>query len=350
MTTRDTVDTTYAALGQAINADRADAEAQLGTAKAFIDQQNRVVEELTATVQQQAAENEALAQANADLYDQLHPHVTYFGMSVKQKSGETAAQAVARLRTQYAALPAVRVFQEGAPVAKWADNAILAALKEDTKAVSYSAKGDLNAYANGGYDSRLDGLFSSIPDSVEKFDFAVWHEPEDDIEKGAFTYDQLKAAQRGARKITDKYPKVRLAFIGMTWTLERNSGRDWHNYVSEAVEQISWDRYNAAWDAKPTPFYRDPADLFQPAIDIAAQTGLPWAICESGSPNLIDGSDASGDKRAAWLRACGQFCADNKAEYVLYWNRPALAAGGADYSLDDAPSVQAWKDLIATTA
>jgi hypothetical protein len=243
--------------------------------------------------------------------------------------------AVARLRGQFGALPVARVFSPGLLPAAWDDEPTLRALGTGSSVV-YSFKADPRQVAAGAYDDRVRSFLAGRPAAVRAY-VAFYHEPEDDVERGAFTTAQFRAA-------TDHLaPVVRAAggiptSILMQYTLSPASHRDWHDYYSPAVDVLGWDAYNTSAQDR-VPSYRSVAGIVAPVLAVAKETGKAFGWAELGSTCLSTDPTCAG--RAAWLSALGSALSSSGAQFAAYWNRPEL--GGPDYTLSDAASAAAWK-------
>ena len=127
----------------------------------------------------------------------------------------------------------------------------------------------------------------------------LWHEPEDDIERGGFTAEQYRAAwaHLDALETAVRNKNLRSTLILMCWTLENGSNRDWHNYyVPGAIEMMGWDCYNAGYK---NGNYRTPEKMYAQVLEIATETALPFGLSEFGS--VIAVGDDDGAARADWL-------------------------------------------------
>ena len=241
------------------------------------------------------------------------------------------------LRARFGGLPVARVFSPGLPPARWADVPVLAALGAGTDVV-YSFSGDLDALAAGASDALLTGFLRSRPDGVRVW-VALKHEPEDDAERGAFTAEQFRAATEHVAGVVRAAGGVPTTVL-QAYTLNPASGRDWHDWVTPAVDVVAWDAYNTA-ARRPQPSYPPPDAFLRRMLEVARETGKPFGVAELGSPCVRTDPGCTG--RAAWLTDLGGALRAAGAQFVTYWDRPALA-GGVDYRLD-APGTEAWRRL-----
>ena len=125
--------------------------------------------------------------------------------------------------------------------------------------------------------------------------------------------------------------------ILMHYSLQPESGRDWHDYYTPAVDALGWDAYNSP--RGPNPVYRPAADYVDPVLAVARETGKPFGWAEFGSPCLPSDPDCSG--RAQWLASVGKAFRDT-GQYTLYWNQKT----DIDYTLADARSVDTYRRLV----
>ena len=264
---------------------------------------------------------------------------TLFGMSIAPRSGEGAAGAVDRLRGQFGGMPVARVFDSGMVPARWSDDATLRALGTGS-AVVYSFKGNMAALAAGKHDEQIRAFLRSRPAGVKVW-VALHHEPEDDVERGAFTPAQFRAATAHVAPVIKSAGGIPTTIL-MQYTLGRSSGRDWRDYYTPAIDVMAWDGYNSMVK-KSVQGYKAPQDFVAPVLAVAKETGKGFGWAELGSPCVA--GDASCTGRAAWLAGLSGAMKGAGAQFATYWNRPALT-GTADYSLSDAGSVRAWRTAM----
>ncbi len=91
---------------------------------------------------------------------------TKFGMSVSPLAGETAPQALQRLKTQFGGMPIVRVFSTGIFPVNWNDISLLKAIGNGSDVI-YSFKAGMNALAAGTYDVSLRNFLMSRPAGIK---------------------------------------------------------------------------------------------------------------------------------------------------------------------------------------
>jgi hypothetical protein len=247
---------------------------------------------------------------------------------------------VTRIRQEYGRLPVARIFSNDPPPASWNDDATLAALGDATSVV-YSFKAPPTQVAAGAFDDRIRSFLASKPAGISVW-FVYYHEPEDDVIKGQFTPQQFVAATEHVAPIA-RASGAYATTILMQYTLAPNSGRDWQDYYTPAIDVLGWDAYNTGARGE-TPTYKPASSFVDPVLAVSKQTGKPFGWGEFGSPCIETDPDCS--QRAAWLDSIGRAFRDSGAQFATYWNRPALN-GGTDYSLSDGQSKSAYRKFIS---
>ena len=259
---------------------------------------------------------------------------TLFGSSLWVGDGSTTAGALARTEGKFGKLDVIRTYYSGMPKA-WPGSAGVSG-----GPVSVSFKADPRTVVTGSLDAQLRSWFSTAPT-----DRTIWwtyyHEPEDDIERGAFTAAQYRAAWQHISALADRAgkPNLRSTLILMCYSLNSYSKRNWKDYYpgDAAIDVLGWDCYNRGVSKGQ---YYPASQVLGPPVSAARSVGKPWAIGELGS-TLIAGDSGAG--RAAWLRDVGSFSRQNGAQFVAYFDSTV----GDDYRLLDAPSEQAWRGVVA---
>jgi hypothetical protein len=263
---------------------------------------------------------------------------TLFGSSIYQESGETFQQAYDRRVREFGSLPVDRVYYPGLPKA-WPGNAGYGG----SQAVFVSFKADPQQVLTGAYDATLGSWFQTAPRTKEIY-WSYYHEPEDNIEAGAFTAAQYRAAWQRISTLALKANNQHLhsTLILMCYTLTKYSGRTFSDYYpgDAYVDVLGWDCYNQLW-AKGQ--YIDPATQFAGVLSESAATGKPFAVTEFGSQIAV--GDPTGAGRAAWLRASAQFLSSVGAVGVMYFDSPV----SNEYRLLDSNSLSAWASVVASS-
>ncbi|WP_446217466.1 hypothetical protein [Micromonospora sp. IBHARD004] len=260
--------------------------------------------------------------------------LTLPGASIAVQSGETFGQALARSDQTFGKLRMARVFYPGLPPA-W--NGSRADVVDRTVVVSFKASPqEVNS---GKYDSRLASWFASIPRDHNVY-WSYFHEPEDDVERGAFTPAAYKTAWRRIAGLANRAdnPKLINTVILMCWTLDPKSGRNFDAFYpgGDLVETLGWDCYN--WGAK-WKRYASPQEIYGRMISKSRGLGKPWGVAETGS-DLVPGDAGTG--RATWIRSMASYLNGQRPEFVAYYNQ---VVSQGDFRLQDTPSIQAWRSF-----
>lgn len=254
------------------------------------------------------------------------------GSSIGQNTGESWAAGITRHDTTIGPLDIVRVFYPGAPEA-WAGSKAAQCNRPVVVSFKY-LPADINA---GKYDTFLTAWFASLPKNTIKIWWSYYHEPEDNIEAGAFTAAEFRSAWRrvaGLARAANN-PNLFNTLILMGYTVNPASGRTFSNYYpgNDVVDVLGWDAYSAIGK------YDTPATVYDRLIAQSQAQGKPWAICETGAMKLS--SDATGSGHAAWVNSVRSYLPPKNPLFVCYWNQIIDAK---DYRLSTSPAQKAWSD------
>jgi hypothetical protein len=267
------------------------------------------------------------------------PRRTLPGASLHLRGGESFADALRRSDRTYGPLRMVRVFYPGLPPSWKGSRADVS-----NRTVVVSFKANPREVTAGRHDSRLASWFASVPRDVDVY-WAYFHEPENDVQSGAYTPAQFTAAFRHVSALADraKNPRLRATLILMCWTLNPNSGRDFNAYYpgSAAVDVLGWDCYNSGTKNNR---YTPPGQVFSRMISKSKALGKPWGLAETGTAKIA--SDGGGTGRAAWIRSMSRYLNDQKPLWVAYYD---YQVPGGDFRLLDTPSQQAWRAWCAAS-
>lgn len=258
---------------------------------------------------------------------------TQFGSSLGLADGGTVNARLHSTDDELGRIPVVRIFNAALPV-PWSQREILA-----DRSVVVSFKARPQDVVAGLHDDRLRDWFETAPGGNPVY-WTYFHEPEDDIERGAFTAEEFRAAWRHLRGLADQAGNSNLhaTLVLMGWTVNRMSDRDWRDYYpgDDVIDVLGWDNYN--W-GHSNGRYATPEEIYGRVIEISNQLGKPWGIAETGT-RLLAGDD--GTDRAQWLSQVGEFLADRGALWATYFNSTV----GGDFRLTDGPSQQAWREFV----
>ncbi|MDG4804141.1 hypothetical protein [Micromonospora sp. WMMD980] len=279
-----------------------------------------------------AAKPSASAGANAKGF--AGTRLTLPGASIGVQSGETFGQALTRSDQTFGKLQMARIFFPGMPPA-WKGSR--ADVVDRTVVVSFKASPqEINS---GRHDARLASWFASIPRDHNVY-WSYFHEPEDDVERGAFTTDAYRAAWKRVAGLAARADNAKLinTLILMCWTLDSKSGRSFDAFYpgGDVIEALGWDCYN--W-GKKWKRYASPQEIYGPIINKSKALGKPWGVAETGS-DLVPGDSGAG--RATWIRAMTSYLNGQRPEFVAYYNQ---TVSQGDFRLLDRPSIQAWKSF-----
>jgi hypothetical protein len=259
---------------------------------------------------------------------------TIFGASIYQSPGQTFTEALADADARYGTLPALRVFHSGAPAA-WTD----ARLNTPGRATVVSFKYDADDVNAGLADTYLRSWFANAPRDRDIF-WCFYHEPEDNIQSGAFTAEAYRAAWRRIAGLADQAgnPRLFATTIWMDWTVDPKSGRNWRDYYPgpEYVDVMAWDVYNFNEDTAETMAAHNAK---RPALEVARSEGKPYAVAELG---VWDHAN-----RPAMLREIGRWMRNTAdARFVTYFDSYGFPQ---DDLIGDAASIQSWREVVAGT-
>jgi hypothetical protein len=260
---------------------------------------------------------------------------TRFGAAIWPVNGESYQAALARADKTYGRMDTTRVFYAGLP-APWPGNAGLSG-----RHVVVSFKAAPKDVMAGKHDALLKNWFKTAPTNRD-VDWIYFHEPENDIERGAFTAAQYRSAFRHIAGLAKqaKNPRLRATVNLMCWTYVKASKRSWKNYYpgSDVVDVMAYDCYNAGANSGK---YSDPATIYGPAIANARALGKPFGIAETGSKVIKGDTGAKG--RAVWLDKVGTYLSAQRARYVTYFD----CTVGGEFRLLDKASQAVWKKHVA---
>ena len=258
---------------------------------------------------------------------------TLFGASV-YRNGRSWPQAVGESNAMYGGMEVVRVFYPGLPAA-WPGRA-----GQVDGPVVVSFKASPVEILSGKDDAYLSNWFATAPRDRDIW-WTYWHEPEDDVERGAFTAEQWRDAYRHLAGLADAAQNPRLfnTVILMCWTVNPRSGRSFDAFFPgrDVVEAMGWDCYSVP---TASTAYAKPEDIYGRALTKTQELGLQFGIAETGS--LLAGSDPNGVQRAQWLGSLGRWLHDQNTSFVCYFD----SVVGGDFRLLDAESQHAWRDVI----
>jgi hypothetical protein len=190
---------------------------------------------------------------------------------------------------------------------------------------------------DGSHDAQLAAFFAATPRLTY---WSYWHEPEDDIARGAFTAAAYRAAWTHIAAIARASGKpLRATLILMGYSTKPGSGRTWTDYYagSNVIDVLGWDCYSHGRTDTPSTIYGS-------ALNASLQAGKPWAIAETGVPSVQVPNRA---ERQAKLTAMAKYLSDApmRPEFVTYFDSdpdaPNIAFG---WNISNDPgAAAAWR-------
>lgn len=262
-----------------------------------------------------------------------------WGSTVWQEKGETKAEAYERVKSAFGLHQIVRYYCAGDPL--WPDWLP----KETVTLISF--KIDAKEVLAGIKDQVLKDFFNSLATHTKIY-WTYYHEPEDNISEGTFSAVEYRAAFDYIIDLQKKLNKPNLVptLCLMSWSLTTESGRNWRDYLPAKVELLSWDGY-----------FRDhtimnAALVFGRVREIATETGLPWAVAETGVNKMKNSGKINEpiplETRRTMLTALSKDIKTTRPYpvFVSYFDSdPPQDATYSDWRIsDDATMVAAWKE------
>lgn len=265
-----------------------------------------------------------------------------WGSSVGVKKGVDKIEAIKRIETSMGRLEMIRAYADNGVVA-WPDW-----LPKD-RSVYISFKLQPKQILNGSNDKVLTDFFNSFPTN-HKIWWGYFHEPEDNIKDGSFTAAEYRQAFEYVIRLQKKLNKPNLipTLTLMSYSLKPESNRNWKDYVPKGIECMAWDGYyRLSGELKVD-------DIFAKARQISVETGIPWAVAETGvnrnekSGRVEDAKEMLTEIRVKILTMLAEDLSTVKPlpQFVCYFN----SKGGNDPKKSDWPIyeypelVKAWKD------
>lgn len=288
----------------------------------------------------QFANAQAQAAAPLGALPQVPRGRTLIGATVRQRSGETYQQAVDRADRTIGPMRMVRVFYPGLPQAWGSSRADLAV--KGNRPIVVSFKADPRDILSGSIDGIMSTWFAKAPRTVDIY-WTYFHEPEDDIARGAYSAADFRAAWRHLVRLAKGANNHRLysTLVLMCWSLEAASGRNWRDYYpgDDAISVLGWDCYN---DGGKKGVYWTPEATYRKSIEVSKSVGKPFGYAEMGS--IVVPGDAGGG-RASWIQTTGRYLIAQGSTWVAYWDDEVSEY---DYRLLDSAGQQAWRGLVNT--
>lgn len=222
--------------------------------------------------------------------------------------------------TDFGVAPEIgRVFYPGLPTDSWKDYGL-------PLVVSFKPpNNDVAGFIAGKYDGPVSEWLTTYSGRV-----AVYHEREDNIERGEFTMAQASAMDDHMRALVNKYGKARFGIILMGWTLDPRSERTVTNYIPDRTlyDWLGWDSYPGDTPSNDLPGWTATRDWYTRCRDNSF--GLPWLICETGTRNKnADPADVYDQRQADWINGAVAIARDLGCRGWTYFDSTV----GGDFTL-----------------
>lgn len=252
-----------------------------------------------------------------------------FGASASSSSD------LSQTTAQFGHMAIVRVFYPGLPRASaWTTGA--PGLNRSAVIVSFKALAQ--TILSGADDAALRHFFDTAPTGHPIY-YSYYPEPERYIASGLFTVSEYKAAWAHIAALADaaNNPDLQSTLILTSYDLSPQSGRNWKDYlaVGNVISTLGWDAYPAGTVEDKNPQATPPADFMGAAVAASKSAGMPFGFAEFAL--------ATQNGRPAWLTEVGNYLASSGALFGTYFD----SAGFAGMQLTDAPSISAWRNVIA---
>jgi hypothetical protein len=245
----------------------------------------------------------------------------WVGSSLYNINGETNQEGYDRRTKEWGAAPEiVRYFFPGLPNG-WPQYGTAPTV------VSFKPPNfDMKGFGAGKYDTYMVAWLNSLPRDRKTRRVALWHEREDDIEKGMFTKADALAADARLKKLILAANErngtlVRIGMVLMGWTVQEGSHRDIESYFGDfEYEWIGWDAYPGnTFDVDPD--LSDTKYLYGECAKFAKEHGAKnWYICETATSNKGHELDVYDTLQAKWITGAVNVARDAGFKGWIYWD------------------------------
>jgi len=247
----------------------------------------------------------------------------------------TSTGQLATATAQFGHLPVIRVYYTGLPDPNaWTTGAP----GINGSAVVLSFRVPPAKILSGSDDAALSHFFDSAPAGYPIY-YSYYHEPEPFITGGQFTLAEYKAAWSHIVAIADAAhnPYLRSTLILMGWDLDPQSGINFRDFLpaGNVISTLGWDAYPAGTVHNQNPQLTPPADFMGPEVAASQSVGLPFGFAE-----FALGRQAG---RPGWLAEVASYLRSSGAAFGTLFN----SAGFPWMKLNDASSIQAWRDAVS---
>jgi hypothetical protein len=242
---------------------------------------------------------------------------------------------LASATSEFGHMPIIRVYYNGMPDPDAWTTGVQAI---NHSAVVLSFRVPPATILSGADDAALSHFFDTAPTGHPIY-YTYYHEPEPFISSGQFSLAEYKAAWTHIVAIANAAhnPYLKSTLILMAWDLDPASGINWKDFLpaGNVISTLGWDAYPAGTvhDLNPQP--TNPADFMGPEVAASRSVGLPFGFAEFALGTQAD--------RPAWLAEVASYLRSSGALFGTLFN----STGFPWMELNDAPSIQAWRDAVA---
>lgn len=203
---------------------------------------------------------------------------------------------------------------------------------------------DVKGFGAGKYTVATDAWLNSLPRDTRVRPVAIYHEREDNIERGEFNFADAKAMDKQFHDrvvAANLRNGTRLTFglILMGWTVDVASRRDVKNYLPTdyTYDWIGWDAYTGDKLSLDLPNLSYTTSLFTACRDATKAHGAKnWFICETGTANYGHSDNEYDAMQADWLTGAMEIARGLGCRRVFYWDSvDAVQDNGSVLPSDD---------------
>lgn len=250
----------------------------------------------------------------------------------------TAPARLATVTSEFGHLPILRVYYNGLPDPDLWTTGVQGINKS---AVVVSFRVPPATILSGVDDAALAHFFDTAPAGYPIY-YSYYHEPEPFITSGQFSLSEYKAAWIHIVALADAAhnPDLRSTLILMAWDINPSSGINWKEFLppGNVISTLGWDAYPAGTVRDQNPQPTPPADFMGPEVAASRSVGLPFGFAEFTLATQTD--------RPEWLAEVASYLRSSGALFGTLFDPQ-----GAPYGeLNDAASIQAWRNAVAHSA
>lgn len=260
----------------------------------------------------------------------------WVGTSLYTPGGETLQQGFDRRTTDWGAEPEmVRFFFSGMP-AGWPQFGSAATV------VSFKPpNNDVKGFAAGHYDTATTNWLDALPRDGKVRRVAIYHEREDNIANGEFTFTDAKAMDSKMHDLivaanARNGTKITFGLILMGWTVDARSGRKVGDYLPSnfTYDWLGWDAYAGNSLSMDLPGLSYTKENFTACADITKAHGAKnWYICETGTSNKGHSATEYDTMQAQWLKGAVDIAKTLGCKGFMYWDSVTGIGPANDYRI-----------------